>query len=352
MRQRSKRHMTLAYLVKTDTKAVLPDFRNLGVVLRSILLVQVMLCLFALVVAPPTGAEVVQEIYQAAANVEPVLLLSLLLLFVIAPGLGKIPYRAAAALVICAAAILASGWNLMLSLSPAMPPQAYAEAFRAGLLGSVAAFVTVFYFNWRHRVFSPALTEARLMALQARIRPHFLFNSLNTVLGLLRDEPRRAETVLENLAELYRALLSETSTLVPLARELELAHAYAEIETMRLGERLRVNWQCQDAALDALVPPLMLQPLLENAVYHGVEPSESGGEVDVSIFLKGDQINLVMRNPCVSPTRRQAGNRMALNNIRERLALHFDAEAEMSTYKSGEEFVVQIRMPYKHGRTA
>ncbi|TCJ14771.1 hypothetical protein EZJ19_09320 [Parasulfuritortus cantonensis] len=101
--------------------------------------------------------------------------------------------------------------------------------------------------------------------------------------------------------------------------------------------------------MDALVPPLIVQPLLENAVYHGVEPCESGGEVNVAIFLRGDQLNLVMRNPCAAQSRRQGGNRMALNNIRERLDLHFDAEAEMSAYRSGGEFVVQIRMPYRHG---
>ena len=187
------------------------------------------------------------------------------------------------------------------------------------------------------------------MALQSRIRPHFLFNSLNTVLGLMRSEPQLAETVLENLAELYRALLSESGVLSRLEREIALARAYTEIEVTRLGSRLTVNWQCQGVPFDALVPPFVLQPLLENAVYHGVEPSEAGGVVNVTIFLKGDQLNLVVRNPCESPSHRQSGNRMALTNIRERLALHFDAEAEMSAYEAGGEFVVQIRMPYKHG---
>jgi len=109
-----------------------------------------------------------------------------------------------------------------------------------------------------------------------------------------------------------------------------------------------VNWQYQGAPLDALVPPLIIQPLLENAVYPGVEPSESGGAVNVTIFMKGEQVNLVVRNPCDSPAQRRSGNRMALDNIRERLALHFDAEAEMSAYEAGGEFVVQIRIPYKH----
>jgi len=174
-----------------------------------------------------------------------------------------------------------------------------------------------------------------------------LFNSLNTVLGLMRSEPRRAETVLENLSELFRASMAEASALAPLAKELELARSYAEIEAVRLGGRLTVDWQCQNAPLDALVPPLILQPLLENAVYHGIEPAAGGGTVSVTIFVRGDQLNLVVRNPVHHLRERRSGNRMALENIRERLDLHFDAEAALRAYESGDEFVVQIRMPYR-----
>lgn len=322
----------------------LPDFRNLGVLWRAIALVEAILYVSVLAREPEWSASL-DGLFNANILVIPTLLTVYLSLFLLSPGLARLPYRVgvAAALGVIGLAAYLIGRLFGPLVDETTPADWLTRAFSGTLTGALV----LWYFNWRYHVLSPALSEARLIALQARIRPHFLFNSLNTVLGLIRDEPKRAERVLENLADLYRALLSEAGTLVPLSREIELARAYAEIEAMRLGERLKMDWQCQESALDALVPPLILQPLLENAVYHGVEPAESGGEVRVAVFRKGDLIALEMRNPCHSPSRRQAGNRMALDNIRERLALHFDSEAEMSTYKAAGEFVVEIRMPYR-----
>jgi two-component system sensor histidine kinase AlgZ len=218
---------------------------------------------------------------------------------------------------------------------------------RTGSLALLSAGFVLAYFNWRHRALSPALPEARLIALQARIRPHFLFNSLNAVMGLIRDDPRRAEMVLENLSDLYRALMAESGSLVPLAKELELAKAYAEIEVIRLGERLRVEWRCDETAMDARVPPLILQPLVENAVYHGIEPSPEGGQVLVSTTRRGDEVTLMVRNTCTRAENGRSGNHMALDNIRERLDLHFDAEARMSAYRTDDEYVVQITLPFR-----
>jgi two-component system sensor histidine kinase AlgZ len=185
------------------------------------------------------------------------------------------------------------------------------------------------------------------MALQARIRPHFLFNSLNTVLGLIRQDPRRAETMLENLADLFRALMAEPRTLVSLDREIELAKAYAEVESIRLGDRLRVVWHCDGAPGETKVPQLILQPLIENAVIHGIEPNPEGGEVHINIFVKGGCLLMVVRNPLLIAGPARPGNRMALANIRERLDLHFDAEARMNHFTAGGEFVVQIEMPLR-----
>lgn len=325
---------------------LLPDFRNLGTITRVVLLAEAARFLAAYARSPDLPATIATFSLQVPLF-DPVLLTVVVALFALSPRLGRLPYRLGVATVIALATTVMLAWQ---ALYEALFPAVAFERMHQGVTVSVLLTAAIlWYFNWRHRVLSPALSEARALALQSRIRPHFLFNSLNTVLGLMREEPRRAEAVLENLAELYRALLAETGTLVPLARELELARGYAEIEAMRLGSRLAFDWQCQGAPPDALVPPLIIQPLLENAVYHGVEPSEAGGTVSVTVFLKGEQLNLVVRNPCSSPSRRRSGNRMALTNIRERLALHFDAEAEMSAYVAGEEFVVQIRMPYRHG---
>lgn len=324
----------------------LPDFRNLGVVLRALVVVEGLA--FLILLASEAGpAEALAVFIGAGVLREPVLLLVLAALYVLSPRLRRLPYPYGVAAVLTVAGV--TGWLGHHAYGHWLALDLKTGDLHAGLVAALAAWGALVYFNWRHRVLSPALAEARLIALQARIRPHFLFNSLNTALGLLRDEPARAERVLENLAELYRALLSEAGALVPLEREVELARAYVEIEAMRLGERLRVTWQCDDDALDALVPPLILQPLLENAVYHGVQPAEAGGEVTVAIALDGDRLDLEVRNPCTATVPPRPGNRMALDNIRERLDLHFDAEAEMRAGPIDGEFVVRIRMPCRHG---
>ncbi|OIO79284.1 MAG: hypothetical protein AUJ86_02450 [Hydrogenophilaceae bacterium CG1_02_62_390] len=323
---------------------VLPDFRSLGVMLRALLLAEGLRFVLAYV-ALGNLSEVIESVIRWAGIFEPALLTVLAGLFLASRPLSGLPYRLGAAAVALLAALCGVFWRYLYATQ--FTDMAVPSPVRVAFTALTLAVGILFYFNWRHRVLSPALSEARLMALQARIRPHFLFNSLNTVLGLMRSEPRRAETVLENLSELFRASMAEASALAPLAKELELARSYAEIEAVRLGGRLTVDWQCQNAPLDALVPPLILQPLLENAVYHGIEPAAGGGTVSVTIFVRGDQLNLVVRNPVHHLRERRSGNRMALENIRERLDLHFDAEAALRAYESGDEFVVQIRMPYR-----
>lgn len=331
-------------LSRLDSSMVLPDFRNLGVMLRIMVAAEGLRFASAYL----AGGGVIEAYARAMASrslFEPILLIVLLVLFLMSRFLRTHSYRRGVMLVLLVSIASALSWATIQQWSGQdgiLPSTMY-----VAVSATLATMAILAYFNWRYRALSPALSEARLIALQARIRPHFLFNSLNTVLGLIRSEPRRAEAILENLADLFRALMSESSTLVPLAKELELAKAYAEIEMVRLGKRLSVDWQCQGAPMDAMVPPLMLQPLLENAVYHGIEPVTAGGTVSVTVFLKGEELNLVVRNPCRAQQERRSGNRIALNNIRERLDLHFDAEATMRTYEAGEEFVVQIRMPYR-----
>ena len=206
------------------------------------------------------------------------------------------------------------------------------------------------YFNLRERALSPALSEARLQALQARIRPHFLFNSINAVLSLIRKEPQRAEATLEDMADLFRVLMADNRELTSLTREIELCRQYLGIEQLRLGERLQVDWQLDAMPRDALVPPLVLQPLLENAVYHGIEPRSEPGTISVHVYAERDELHAVLRNPYREASDHHAGNRMALANIRERLALHFDAEATLATKVADDIFQVRIVMPYIKSR--
>jgi two-component system sensor histidine kinase AlgZ len=325
-----------------DARFGLPDFRNLGVLLRLILAAQA-LGLAACLLLASSPADVLALFLNNAAYLQPPLLVTLLLLFLIGPWLKQSPPSQGAVVAVLAAGASAVLWRVGLEIR--YPDAGEGSFARVALLAALATLLLLAWHDWRARRLSPALPEARLQALQARIRPHFLFNSLNSVLSLIRSEPARAEAALQNLADLYRVLMADSQELSPLSTELGLARAYLELETLRLGERLRVEWRTDNAPASALLPPLLLQPLLENAVYHGVEPNTQGGVIGVDIFARGQQLHVVVRNPLGVALR--PGNSMALSNIRERLRLNFDDEARLSTHQAGGEFHVQVVLPLK-----
>ena len=200
--------------------------------------------------------------------------------------------------------------------------------------------------EWRHNVELQA--RARVHALQARIRPHFLFNSMNTIAALTRSNPARAEEAVHDLADLFRANLNEKRNEIPIADEIEVARTYQRIEQLRLGERLRVEWKVDSLPRDALVPGLTLQPLLENAIYHGVEPRADGGVVTVVGEFNKGMITIVVRNPlpAANLTMRD-GNRLALANIRERLDLMYGERATVKAGRFDEEYIVTLRFPFQ-----
>jgi two-component system, LytTR family, sensor histidine kinase AlgZ len=212
----------------------------------------------------------------------------------------------------------------------------------AGGVGAVLA-----YFHTLGRALSPAVTEARLQALQARIRPHFLFNAINGVLGVLRYEPKRAENALEDLAELFRALMKDNKEMRSLHDEIVLTRQYLDLEKLRLGNRLSVEWRIDKMPSEAMVPALILQPIAENAVYHGIEPSNQPGLIEIEAVRKRNDVIVTVRNPFVEHAgKHHGGNKMAMGNIRERLALHFDAEARMIAGPRDGRWQVQIVLPY------
>jgi two-component system sensor histidine kinase AlgZ len=278
-----------------------------------------------------------------AALVEPLLMVSLLALAALRGLLRRLPYALGVATVLLIEITLtsvlhyASHWLLI-----GEP----ASLARWLLIVVLVVAMLLAYFDLRGRALSPALAEARLQALQARIRPHFLFNSINAVLSLVRQEPRRAETALEDMAELFRALMADNRELTPLVNEIELCRQYLNLEQLRLGDRLQIEWHIDKMPRDALVPPLTLQPLLENAVYHGIEPSEAPGVVSINIYAARDRLHVVLRNPYCASGTHHVGNKMAVGNIRERLQLHFDVAAEMSTRVGDNMYEVRMSMPY------
>ncbi len=325
----------------------LPDLRNLGVIAR-VLLGAHLLALGAVIFAEPSWPQALMRFARVAALLEPLLLLSVVALYLASPWLARLSY--------------AQGCAMLMAIELALAATVHAIAARAGselapgspvrLLALTAGITLLLlgYFRLWARAYSPALAEARLQALQARIRPHFLFNSLNAVLSLIRRDPRRAERALEDLADLYRELMADGRRFVRLADEIALLERYAGIEKLRLGERLRIVWELDGAPSDALLPPMVLQPLLENAVYHGVEPATGASDVLVRIERRGNRVLARIENPYREhEMAHRTGNRMALDNIRERLRLFFDAEARLESAVEAGRYWVEIEMPYRSG---
>ena len=221
----------------------------------------------------------------------------------------------------------------------------------AAIVGGAALRYFYVQFQWRHNV--QAQARARVQALQARIRPPFMFNSMNTIASLTRSDPAVAESVVEDLAELFRASLADAGQLTTLAQELELCRRYLHIEALRLGNRLQVHWAVDGLPPRTPVPALTIQPLLENAVYHGIEPRPEGGAIQVEGTWKDGVIRMEIKNP-LGGEMTSAGRRshhMALANVRERLALYFGGRASLKTREEGGHFLAILCLPAGEDRS-
>ncbi len=322
---------------------LLPDFRNLAVMARVLVGVNAVALAGTLYATPTLGAALDRFVF-VAAFLEPLLLVELMALFAVSPWLARLPYAFGCAAIVGVVCVLAGVYH---GAVRSVTHEAMPSLGRTLVLALLMAGTLLAYFRLHTKAFSPALAEARLQALQARIRPHFLFNSLNAVLALIRRDPKRAERTLEDLADLFRTLMADQRQFVRLADEIALLERYSEIEQLRLGDRLRVSWELDAAPSDALLPPMVLQPLLENAVYHGVEPGTGVGEVLVRIERRGERVHAAIENPYLEAGNQRTGNRMALDNIRERLALFFDAEARLETRVANGRYRVEIEIPYR-----
>ena len=180
--------------------------------------------------------------------------------------------------------------------------------------------------------------------LQARIRPHFLFNTLNSAIALVREEPAKAESLLEDLSELFRHALADSNEAVPLKQELELAHHYLAIEKVRFGDRLNIEWSLDERSFDAKLPPLILQPLVENAVKHGVEPSATGATVRISTQRRGSVVVIKVTNT-VPAGSGVTGHGLALDNVRQRLKLLHDVQGQFQSALVDGVFQVRLEIP-------
>jgi len=318
------------------------DVCHVGVVLRAVIFVHAVMAVAMLFGAADMGAW-----FTLVAGGSAVVLPAVLSWLVVACLLKQPLERLAPAVQWAVAMLLGSaagalGWTLGW-VDDAQPTMG------GGWVAPVVAGagLAALMFQWlRMRALAqlPADTTARLAELQSRIRPHFLFNTLNTALSLVRVDPARAEEVLEDLAELFRVALTGTGESVTLAEEVELARRYLAIEQIRFGSRLNVSWELDPDAAAARVPPLLLQPLVENAVRHGVEPAANGGVIRVRTRVRRGRAVVSIANTVPrAPSR--PGSGMALRNVRERLQLMHDVTAQFDARLEGQVFRVQIVVP-------
>jgi two-component system sensor histidine kinase AlgZ len=342
----------------------LPDFCAPGVVLAVVLISELVAVVLTL---GQTGLGLGEPFWSALARSALFLLwvglASAAVLCYGRPMLVRMSVTAATAsalgmLVLVTAVVSEAGWWLSVYWNELGMPPGYAPASsgHAGFLlrnmaiAMVVSALALRYFyvshHWRRNVELEA--TARVNALQARIRPHFLFNSLNTIASLTRRDPAMAEEAIEDLADLFRASLKDSATRMSLKEELEIARLYQRIEQLRLGDRLAVRWNVDALPLRVEIPGLSLQPLLENAIYHGIEPRAGGGEIVVNgARLPDGRIEVSIVNPLPGDARAGAreGNRMALKNISERFRIAYGDRGEVEYGPAGSAYRVVLRFP-------
>ncbi len=330
---------------RREERTAVFDVCHVGVMLRALLFVHAAAAVGLSFVARTLDDWFVRS--AAASGIAlPGVLLWLLLTCSLKYPLGRLPVAGQWVAAIGLGAISGAFGASLVALGGLSSGDAAAGPWWAGpaVAGGAIAAVIYQWLRMRAQAALPAETTARLSELQSRIRPHFLFNTLNTALALVRVDPTRAELVLEDLAELFRVALSDNGASVSLGEEVELARRYLAIEQIRFGSRLKVTWELDPEADRARVPPLLLQPLVENAVRHGVEPADEGGTIRVRTRVKLGRVLIAIVNTVPEgPGRR--GNGMALANVRERLRLMHDVTAQFETRKHEGVYRVQIMLP-------
>lgn len=330
----------------------LPDFCHIRSVFVLVLSGQ--LLAFVLVLATPV-VDVWQTLSMTSLLVQWILLTSAAVLCVARRWLMRASSVVAAGvsylLVLLVTALVSeAAYRLLNDASPVEVRHEF--VLRAVAIAAIVAALVLRYLyvahEWRWRLESEA--SARVEALQARIRPHFLFNSLNTIAAMIGPAPAKAEAAVEDLADLFRASLARQGQLVPLHDELLLSKGYLRMEALRLGARLAVEWELDSLPQDALLPPLTLQPLLENAVYYGIEPRVEPGVIHIRGHRDADLLRLSISSPRAvadHPPQPRRSLGMAQENIRQRLVLAFGKRAGLAVSEAGEEYLVELTLPYR-----
>ncbi|MFC3816503.1 sensor histidine kinase [Lysobacter sp. GCM10012299] len=212
-----------------------------------------------------------------------------------------------------------------------------------GFLG-VAAFQN----HWRGKLHAVRAKQSELLALQARIRPHFLFNTLNTGAALVHRQPEEVERLLLDLADLFRAALAGPHD-ISLEDELALARRYLEIEQLRFGDRLQVDWQLPREIPAVTVPALSIQPLVENAIRHGIERRAEGGQIEIAVTTTPETTIVRIINPLASGGGQNPGHHVGLNASQVRIEALTGGRGSVITQQEGKRFIATVRLPVSPG---
>jgi len=344
-----------------DGQHFLPDFGSLKVTVRMVLLATIVAAIITIGRNEGLNEEAWQDLNLLTGYALILSLISVLMLKLFSPLIQRLTVVGGSLLVLLLTLlVIIAGTELMVFAlydfrltAERWPEWHYSLLVRSILIGMIISILGLRYLLVAHRadLESRAEQEARLQALQSRIRPHFLFNSMNSIASLTRSDPARAETALQDLADLFRVLLADARKLVPISAEREISRQYLEIEKLRLGDRLKVSWHVNNVPRSALIPALTLQPLLENAIYHGIEPRFQGGTLRIELWGENESLNIMISNPLpdVPKHAHGKGNKIAMSNIRLRLTSHFGDAAEMQAFQEGGQYHVKLKMPIVRG---
>jgi len=335
----------------------LPDLCSIRILFLVIFIAQ--LLAFIITLAASEMGEIWLDLGLISLFVQWVALASVLLLCLSRPFLARLDNTRAA----IASFVVINFVTLLVSEVSfsyiALPDAARGEAAHIDFLlrnlgiSSIVALLTLryFYIQYRSSKSMRAESASRIEALQARIRPHFLFNSMNIIASLTRSDPKLAEQAVENLSQVFRASLSDTKKQISLGEEISICKSYLQIEMLRLGDRLRVNWQIDSDTENNMIPPLLLQPLIENAVVHGIEPLAEGGEITIYAqhIDDGKTLSLCITNPCDAENDNcipsSKGNQLAHNNIKARLNALYEGLSHLIIEKDASKYTARIDIP-------
>jgi two-component system sensor histidine kinase AlgZ len=343
-----------------DTQVYLPDFCAAGTLFIVLLVAELVAIVLTLAAHEPEG----QFLIQLSKSSLFVLWLALLGSAVMcqlrsrleSAGKSRAFLISFVILAIMCVVVAELSWQLMWRFAGvAIIDDSHSEfILRTFAISSIIVALSMRYLyvssEWRRSIVLEA--QARISALQSLIRPHFLFNSMNTIASLTRTDPRQAEEAVEDLSDLLRASLSSTRNRTSLKEELEVAAIYQRIEKLRLGDRLNIRWQIDELPMRARIPSLTIQPLIENAIYHGIELLPDGGDVTVTGKRDGQNLSISVSNP-VAPgkARSKDGNKMAMANIRQRFELAYGDRASVEIDDQDNSFTVTLRFPIDEDAT-